>query len=97
MALPVEDQEKVLKAFDVLFVPGMAFHEKSGKRLGFGSGYYDKFLSGLKEINADVPIIGLGFDFQVFWEGIPYNERDAWVDYIITPKRTIKVGIEWIH
>lgn len=33
---------------DLVIVPGVAFHLASRKRVGFGGGYYDKFLSTFK-------------------------------------------------
>jgi len=89
--LSVPDQEKLLQELDLLFVPGMAFYDKNGKRLGFGSGYYDKFLATMRKLNSRAPVIGLGFDFQVFSQEIPYREYDSHVDYIITPKRIIQI------
>jgi 5-formyltetrahydrofolate cyclo-ligase len=90
--LEVPDQNELLKDINILFVPGMAFYTKNGKRLGFGSGYYDKFIMRLKEQNPSIPIIGLGFDFQVFTEPIPFEEHDSQVDFIITPNQIIPIN-----
>ena len=83
------DQEKVLQELDLLFVPGMAFYNKNGKRLGYGMGYYDKFISKLKQINPDILIIGLCFDFQIFSNPIPYTNSDSQVMCIISPTKSI--------
>ena len=70
---------------DVIIVPGLAF-DQSGNRLGFGSGYYDRFLNsqpvGYK--------IALAFDFQVV-DKIDIIEHDVPMGLIITENRTIKV------
>lgn len=70
---------------DVIIVPGLAF-DQSGNRLGFGSGYYDRFLNsqpvGYK--------IALAFDFQVV-DKIDVIEHDVPMDLIITENRAIKV------
>ena len=70
---------------DVIIVPGLAF-DQSGNRLGFGSGYYDKFLNS-QSIEYK---IALAFDFQVV-DKIDIIEHDVPMDLIITENRTIKV------
>lgn len=91
-SLPIPDQDKLLRNFDLLFVPGMAFSANNGIRLGFGSGYYDKFIERLKENNPKIPIIGLAFDFQVFSKAIPHEKHDSQVDIIITPNQIIYIN-----
>lgn len=51
-----------MDTIDVVIVPGLAF-DKSGRRLGRGKGYYDRFLS---QLPARTVRIGLGFGCQVF-------------------------------
>lgn len=69
---------------DVIFVPGLAF-DRNGGRMGFGKGYYDRFLKNSRGIK-----IGLCYDFQLF-DFIPTQSHDVPMDYIITEKETIKV------
>lgn len=61
----------------VFIVPGMAF-DKKGYRLGYGGGYYDRFLSNLKGMK-----IGLCFE-ECLCDRLPTDEHDIKVDYIIT-------------
>ena len=70
---------------DAIIVPGIAF-DKSGNRLGFGSGYYDKFLT----LHASIYKIALAFDFQLI-NTIDIQEHDVPVDLIITENRTITI------
>jgi len=51
-----------LKDIGLAVVPGVAFDE-SGNRLGRGGGYFDRFLSRLRQF--DIPIFGLAFSFQI--------------------------------
>ena len=73
------------QAIDLVIVPGVAF-DKSGNRLGFGKGYYDKFLSKLED---GTPIIALAFDFQIV-DSIPSSKNDVRVHKIITETRIIE-------
>lgn len=69
---------------EMVIVPGVAFN-KSGARIGFGMGFYDRFLSGL---SSKTKTIGLAFDFQIVDE-IPVFTHDFLIDKIITEKRVI--------
>jgi len=70
---------------DVAIIPGIAF-DKSGNRLGFGSGYYDKFLSS----HSNSYKIALAFDFQIV-DSINSLKHDVPMDLIITENRTIYI------
>jgi 5-formyltetrahydrofolate cyclo-ligase len=62
---------------ELLIVPGIAF-DKKGYRLGYGKGYYDKFLA-----RQGVFSIGLGYSFQLL-EGLPRGTHDRRLDAIAT-------------
>ncbi|MBI5287248.1 MAG: 5-formyltetrahydrofolate cyclo-ligase [Deltaproteobacteria bacterium] len=70
---------------NLVVVPGVAF-DMMGNRLGYGKGYYDRALVGLK---GQAGFIALAFDFQIV-ESIPTQPHDVRVGWIITEKRTIK-------
>lgn len=74
----VYPEEKI----DVVFVPAVAF-DRNGYRIGYGKGYYDRFLGMTKGIK-----IGVAYDFQVVDE-IPFEEHDVPVDLVITPTQII--------
>lgn len=62
---------------DISVIPGIAF-DRSGMRIGFGKGYYDRFLaefSGTK--------IGLCYELQLY-DSIPHDSHDIPMDIIIT-------------
>jgi len=69
---------------EIVMVPGVAFDE-SGSRIGFGKGFYDRFLYRL---SGDVKTIGIAFDFQVVGK-IPADSHDFIIDKVITEKRVI--------
>ena len=67
---------------DLIIVPGIAFDEK-GNRIGYGKGYYDKFLRGIKAIK-----VGIAYEFQMI-PLLPAEEHDLSMDFIITNERII--------
>ena len=77
---PVDGIEVPSPKIDVVFVPLLAY-DKKGHRVGYGKGFYDKFLSQCK---PDVIKIGLSF-FEP--EEIISNifEGDVQLDYCVTP------------
>ncbi len=73
-------QKMTKESFEVVLVPGIAF-DANGYRIGYGKGYYDKFLAGIKAIK-----IGIAYDFQIV-QAVPFEEHDLSMDYIITEKK----------
>jgi 5-formyltetrahydrofolate cyclo-ligase len=73
-------------AVDVVILPMLGFDRRGG-RLGYGSGYYDRFL----EKNPDVTKIALAFACQEA-EELPLEDNDVLMDYIVTEDGVIKTG-----
>jgi len=80
------------KKIDLVVVPGVVF-DKRGGRLGYGRGYYDRFLRS-KSIRSRMnhshqcALIGFAFDLQIARK-IPLVEKDMKVDKIVTESRII--------
>jgi len=68
---------------DMVLVPGLIFRE-DGYRIGYGGGYYDRFLGGIDSVIK----IGLCYEMQLS-EDIPIDTYDIPVNYIITEERLI--------
>ncbi len=66
----------------MVIVPGVAF-DREGFRIGFGAGYYDRFLPHLPKNTA---LVSLVYDFQLMTK-VPREPHDISVDWIITEKR----------
>lgn len=62
---------------DVILVPGIAF-DKSGFRVGFGKGCYDRFLE-----NSAALKVGFCYDFQIA-DKIDYDEYDIKMNYLVS-------------
>ena len=72
---------------DLVIVPGVAF-DRSGSRLGYGAGYYDRLLPRTRE---GVLAIAIAFALQVVPE-VPTGGTDRRVDAIITEAEVIRCG-----
>jgi len=78
--LPLMDPASI----EVVVVPGSVF-DVHGGRLGYGGGYYDRFLQSAA---PQALRIGLAFDLQVV-AAVPLESHDQQLDYLITETRTI--------
>jgi 5-formyltetrahydrofolate cyclo-ligase len=83
---PLEDGSRSVKEdhMSLIIVPGLVFDDR-GYRLGYGKGYYDRFLFSL---SRKVPSVGLAFDFQVV-PALPVSPSDYPLDLIVTDERII--------
>ena len=68
----------------IMLVPGMVY-DQQGHRLGFGSGYYDRWL---KAEGRGLPTVGLGFHEQLV-EHVPTEAHDVDMDWVVTDKETV--------
>jgi len=73
-------------ALDLIVTPGVAF-DRSGNRIGYGGGFYDRFLRRTRPV---VPRIALAFDVQVLATELPAGRFDLGVDMVVTETRTIR-------
>lgn len=69
---------------DLVLVPGSAFDRRGG-RLGYGGGYYDRFLAAAAPRALR---IGLAFDLQVV-EALPLLPHDQRLHYLVTESGVI--------
>jgi 5-formyltetrahydrofolate cyclo-ligase len=82
---PVDGIEVPSNKIDVVFVPLLAF-DANGQRVGYGKGFYDRFLNECKE---DVITVGLSF-FEAEEALIEANATDVPMNYCVTPERVYK-------
>ena len=75
---PVADPGRV----DFALIPGVAF-DRSGRRLGYGGGFYDRLISG--GLSDGTPLVSGAFEVQVVDE-VPAGPHDAPVDVVVTEK-----------
>jgi 5-formyltetrahydrofolate cyclo-ligase len=72
---------------DILLIPLVAF-DKNLNRLGYGGGYYDRFIKKLSNKKKFLKI-GLALSIQKI-DKVPINIYDQKLDYIVTNKYTVK-------
>ena len=79
---PINGIEITSSQLDVIFIPLLAF-DKTGNRIGYGKGFYDRFLASCK---PDTLKIGLSF-FDAENESFKVSQDDVILDYCATPNR----------
>ena len=72
---------------DILLVPLVAY-DSSLNRLGYGGGYYDRYIKKIEKIKKVIKI-GLAFSFQKI-SSIPINQYDKRLDFIVTEKEILR-------
>ncbi|MDR1086842.1 MAG: 5-formyltetrahydrofolate cyclo-ligase [Endomicrobium sp.] len=80
----IPDDVVVKEDINLVLVPGLAF-DLLGNRLGYGKGYYDRWLK-------DIPLrktVGLAYDFQIT-NKLPVGKHDLPIGTIITEQRIIQ-------
>ncbi|GAA3403033.1 5-formyltetrahydrofolate cyclo-ligase [Paenibacillus hodogayensis] len=75
---------------DVMLVPGLAFDLRGG-RLGYGGGYYDRFIAGCRGRGVEPFKLAVAFDAQLIPD-VPMDEHDFRIDGIVTEKRQWVAG-----
>ncbi len=77
---PKDGLEEALCENALLIIPGVAF-DKSGHRIGYGGGFYDRYL----EMHTGHFIMAPAYDFQVK-EVIATEEHDIVVDMVVSER-----------
>ncbi len=70
---------------DIVFIPAVCA-DKSGYRIGYGKGYYDRFLGKLHEKTKTAIVI---YE-ELLCEKIPAESFDRKANFVITPEKIIK-------
>jgi 5-formyltetrahydrofolate cyclo-ligase len=81
---PKPEAEEV--APDILLVPMLAF-DRAGHRVGYGGGYYDLTIKGLRG-RKTVSAVGIAFAAQEVAK-VPTTPRDAQLDFVLTEREVI--------
>ena len=83
LGIPEPINSKIITP-DIMLVPMLAF-DKNKNRLGYGKGFYDRYLNNLKRKKKRSLVIGIAFYFQKY-NKLPTSKNDFKLDYIVTEK-----------
>ena len=71
---------------DLVIVPLLAFDDR-GYRLGYGGGFYDRFLA---QVSPDCQKVGVAFKESFQSSRLPIDEFDIQLDAVVTPERVYR-------
>ena len=69
---------------NIMLVPLLTFDKKKF-RLGYGKGFYDRYLNKYLRTFKNILTVGVAFSFQKYHK-LPINDKDVKLDYILTEK-----------
>lgn len=81
---PLDGIEIPTNKIEVVFIPLLAF-DKKGHRVGYGKGFYDRFLDSCKP-----ETLKIGLSFFEAEEYIEANEHDIPLDFCVTPEKVYR-------
>lgn len=85
---PLSEINEDCQKIDLIFIPAL-MADQWGYRLGYGKGYYDRFLKKLsKNTVKAIPIYS-----ELFKEDLPIEAHDEKADYIILPNKIIDTRV----
>lgn len=85
---PIEDENSLVRPneIDLMIIPGVCF-DRNKNRIGFGGGYYDRYL----ESEENILKIGVCFEEQLLKENyIEAEDNDIKMDMIVTDRKIIR-------
>jgi 5-formyltetrahydrofolate cyclo-ligase len=86
-AAPYENPQ----ADDLILLPGLSF-DRDGYRLGYGKGYYDRFVAGIRERQAPVLLVGVTPSALISTDPLPRDNWDLPVDWLACEDGLISVN-----
>ena len=78
----LEPIKSIRQTPDVMLVPVLAF-DNNKYRLGYGKGFYDRYLNKYIRKFRNILTIGVAFSFQKYHK-LPTDKNDIKLDYILT-------------
>jgi 5-formyltetrahydrofolate cyclo-ligase len=82
--VPALDPASIDETLDAALLAGLAF-DRAGYRLGYGRGYFDRFL-----VARSFPAFGIGYDFQLV-DRLPHEPHDVPLAGVVTDREMYRV------
>ena len=80
----LEPIKSKLNVPEVMLIPLLAF-DSDKHRLGYGKGFYDRYLNKYLKKSKNILTVGVAFSFQKHHK-LPINNQDVKLNYIFTEK-----------
>ena len=80
----LEPQKTKFKIPNLVLLPILSF-DRNKYRLGYGKGFYDRYLNKYLKKKSNIITVGVAFSFQKYHK-LPINKKDVKIDYILTEK-----------
>jgi 5-formyltetrahydrofolate cyclo-ligase len=80
----LEPHKTKFKIPNLILLPILAF-DRNKYRLGYGKGFYDRYLNKYSKKISNILTVGVAFSFQKHHK-LPMNKNDVKLDYILTEK-----------
>ena len=80
----LEPARSKVKVPDIMLIPTLAFDKKKF-RLGYGKGFYDRYLTKFLKFHNKILTVGVAFSFQKY-HMLPINQNDIKMNYVLTEK-----------
>ena len=81
MMEPIKSEAKIP---NIILIPVLAY-DKNKNRLGYGKGFYDRYLNKYLKQFRNIFTVGVAFSFQKHHK-LPINKNDVKLNFIITEK-----------
>lgn len=89
---PPRDAPEVLTTeIDAVLLPGLAF-DRAGFRLGYGGGFYDRFLAELAGMGWDGPTIGVT-PAALLLGALPHEAHDLPLRWLVSESETVEAAL----
>ena len=85
---PINTMKIASEIIDICIIPLLGY-DLEGNRIGYGNGYYDKFLT--QKCKSNIMKVGVSF-FPPVETLIEADEWDQKLDFVVTPQKTYKFG-----
>ncbi len=84
---PVSDERLITPTRDTMIImPGLLF-DKHGRRIGYGGGYYDKYIRANEVLFHSAMTIGVAYSAFLSDIPIPYSDHDISAAIVVTEKK----------